>query len=336
MQEVFSLFKRFLRPFGIVFIFGYQAFGGGYYDATAKISAFYNHGKYDSIYNLCDVVFHRSISKEQLGSFFKDIYSRNGNIKSFDSIGFKLPATAVFKVYFEKGQLELNLSLDEENLISSLFFLPVKVTENQTDTTTVLNKTPIGLPFNSREQWYVFWGGSTLAQNYHNNTPQQKYAYDFIITDEKGLSHFGNGSRNEDYYDYGKKILAAADGEVVEVIDGVLENEPGKMNPFSAIGNAIIIKVGEEEYITYAHLKTYSILVKPGDKVNKGQIIGQCGNSGNSSEPHLHFQMQDAPDIAQGKGIKMRFGKLILYKKMETANMQNYSPVKGDKVSAGE
>ena len=101
--------------------------------------------------------------------------------------------------------------------------------------------------------------------NIYNNVPNQRYACDFLIMDENNFSHFGEGKSNEDYYAYGKQILAAAAGVVTTVVDGVPENIPGQMNPFDASGNSVVIKVADGEYITYTHLKTYSIKVKPGD-----------------------------------------------------------------------
>jgi murein DD-endopeptidase MepM/ murein hydrolase activator NlpD len=81
-----------------------------------------------------------------------------------------------------------------------------------------------------------------------------------------------------------------------------------------------------------AHLKHNSVTVKVGDKVKCGQVIGLCGNSGNSSEPHLHFHVQNTPIIQDGTGIKCYFQKLIL--KGEKEPKINYSPVKDQIISA--
>lgn len=79
--------------------------------------------------------------------------------------------------------------------------------------------------------------------------------------------------KNKDYYCFGKEILAPADGIVIETIDGVRDNKPGSMNPYSAIGNAVVIKHSKNEFSVFAHLKQNSIKVKPKDKVKQGQVI---------------------------------------------------------------
>ena len=125
-------------------------------------------------------------------------------------------------------------------------------------------------------------------------------AADMIIKSADDLSHKGTGRRNEDYLVYGKQILAAASGTVVTAIDGVPDNEPGSMNPSCAVGNCLIIDQGTHEYAVYAHLKPDSLRVHRGDKVRRGQVLALCGNSGNSSEPHLHFHLQDNAVLQDG------------------------------------
>lgn len=189
------------------------------------------------------------------------------------------------------------------------------------------NTTRLSLPF--KGEWFVFWGGDTRKLNIHHDTPNQKFAFDFCIMDKNGKSHRGKGRKNEDYYCYGKEILAPADGKVIEVIDGVRENKPGSMNPYSAVGNAVVIEHSEQEISIFAHLKFGSIKVKRGDRIRAGKSIGTCGNSGNSSEPHLHYHLQDNPIMQEGKGIKCFFQKVKVEKMKRKIN---YSPIKGDKV----
>lgn len=192
------------------------------------------------------------------------------------------------------------------------------------------NKTILFLPI--RGEWFVFWGGDNKKLNIHHDTPNQKYAFDFCIVDRNGNSHRGKGRRNENYYCYGEEIFAPADGTVIEVIDGVRENKPGSMNSYSAVGNAVVIKHGNQEISIFAHLKPGSIKVKIGERVKVGQFVGRCGNSGNSSEPHFHYHLQDNPIIQNGKGIKCFFQKVKVEKNGKKILKRNYSPIKGDKV----
>ena len=120
---------------------------------------------------------------------------------------------------------------------------------------------------------------------------------------------------------------------MTEVIDGVRDNKPGSMNPYSAVGNAVFIEHNKRETSVLAHLKFGTIKVKVGDEVRAKQFIGFCGNSGNSSEPHLHYHLQDNPTMQEGKGIKCFFQKLKITKNGKRVGKINYSPIKGEIIS---
>jgi murein DD-endopeptidase MepM/ murein hydrolase activator NlpD len=106
------------------------------------------------------------------------------------------------------------------------------------------------------------------------------------------------------------------------------------MNPYSALGNAVFIQHRENEVSVLAHLKLDSVKVKVGDKVARGQLIGLCGNSGNSSEPHLHYHLQNTPIIQDGTGIKCLFEKVKITVNGQEQLKTNYSPVKEDIITA--
>lgn len=77
-------------------------------------------------------------------------------------------------------------------------------------------------------------------------------------------------------------------------------------------GNYIVIKHGESEYSTLAHLKCGSIKVSVGERVKKGQTLALCGNSGSSTEPHLHFQLQTGPSFYTSAGLPVRFDNIMI------------------------
>lgn len=193
------------------------------------------------------------------------------------------------------------------------------------------NTTKLSLPFNG--EWFVFWGGDTKRQNIHRDAPSQRFAFDFGTVDKTGKTHKGDGKKNEDYYAFGKEILAPANGIIIDVIEGVRDNEPGFMNPYSAVGNCVVAKHNKQEISILCHFKFGSIKVKVGEKVKTRQLLGLCGNSGNSSEPHLHYHLQDNPIIQDGKGIKCFFQKLKITKKGKQVVKINYSPIKGEIIS---
>jgi len=183
------------------------------------------------------------------------------------------------------------------------------------------------LPF--KGEWSVTWGGDTKEQNYHVESVAQKNAFDILIKDEQGSTHKGSGEANEDYYAFGKELYAPCDGEVVLVVDGVKDNIPGVLNPIYIPGNTVIIKTANGEFAFFAHFKQNSISVKQGQKIVTGELLGLCGNSGNSSEPHLHFHLQNVEDMTKATGAKCYFDKL----KVNGSLKSDYSPVKGEKIS---
>ncbi|MCC5878820.1 MAG: M23 family metallopeptidase [Idiomarina sp.] len=179
-----------------------------------------------------------------------------------------------------------------------------------TDPANYQTKVSYHLPF--KGEWLVCNGGLTEATSHSWGVLAQRYAYDFFKADDEYRRHRGRGTKLTDYYCYGEDILAAADGTVVKVFDGV-RDAPLVGYGFADFlcrhfgGNHVIIKHADGEYGFYAHLIPSSICVQEGQQVKQGQAIGQCGHSGHSSEPHLHFHLQDTPSIFSSMGLPIRF-----------------------------
>lgn len=168
------------------------------------------------------------------------------------------------------------------------------------------------LPFHGT--WTVVNGGVDRQTSHSWSLVAQRYAYDFVITGDDGLSHTGAGERPEDYHCFGQPILAAADGEVVSLRDDVVDD--GRCGSCwidwrtrDIRGNYVVIKHAAGVYSLSAHLQQGSIAVAVGDHVQRGQVIGRCGNTGHSTEPHLHFQVQDHPDFYLAVGLPIRFAQ---------------------------
>lgn len=141
----------------------------------------------------------------------------------------------------------------------------------------------------------------------------QRYAIDFIQIGNNGTSYNGNEMKNSSYFCYGKEILSVAAGTVVKVKDGIPENVPHaakravEMTMETIGGNHVVVDIGNGSYAFYAHLIPGSLKVKQGDKVSAGQVLGKIGNSGNSTEPHLHFHIVDKPSFLGGNGLPYAF-----------------------------
>lgn len=138
----------------------------------------------------------------------------------------------------------------------------------------------------------------------------QRFAIDFLQLE--GISSFaGDPSDNASYFIHGDDILAAAPGQVVAVRDGVLENDPTQPLPElsldEATGNFVVQDLGEGRFALYAHLQPGSLRVRPGERIRRGQVLGLVGNTGNSTEPHLHFQVMDGPEPLASDGLPYVF-----------------------------
>jgi len=186
---------------------------------------------------------------------------------------------------------------------------------------------PVTFRFPLQGAWYVAAGPSFHTQ--HRWGVQEEFAFDIIRVGTDGRSYRGTGARFSDYYAYGQPVLAAADGQVVAATDGAAEHPEAMRRPdetdqaymerlqadqakrlaeglAGVVGNYVTIAHGGV-YSTAAHLQPGSVLVKPGDLVKAGQVIGKLGSSGNSTEPHLHWQVCDGPDPLACAGLPATF-----------------------------
>lgn len=141
----------------------------------------------------------------------------------------------------------------------------------------------------------------------------QRYAIDWVQLYPDGRTFQGDRLDNKNYRDYGADVHSVADGVVTEVKDGIPQNTPGATSRAVPItletigGNHVVVKVADGVYAGYMHMQPGSIRVRVGDKVTRGQVLGLLGNSGNSSEPHLHFQLCNASSTLACEGIPYAF-----------------------------
>ena len=314
--------------FSLLFTFlGFNSFAqtetAAYKTIADKFGLHYNAGNYDSIFSMLDVIMQNALPPEKTNEFFTGLKAQAGQIKKKEFIKYSNGTVAVYKTNFERALFAINISVDKNLKINGLFVKPF-VDESQSQ--TLRNATKLILPFN--DEWTVVWGGDTKELNYHVVSPAQKNAFDIVITDAKRNSYKTDGIANEDYYAFGKELVAPCDGEIVLVVDGVKDNVPGEMNKFNVGGNTVIIKTVNNEYLVLCHFKHQSIKVKEGQKIKQGELLGLCGNTGNSSEPHLHFHIQNIEDLNTATGVKCYFEKLSVNGQVK----QDYSPIKNEKI----
>mgnify|MGYP000070402248 CR=1 FL=1 len=293
---------------------------GNYKQVSTKFVSFFNASKNDSIVAMFSSEMNAALPIEKFTQFSAGLKLQLGSIKKIRFVRLQ-SASALYETTFDNAVLGMTITLNPKNEIAGLLFKPYTEAKE-----IIRNNTKMKLPF--KGEWSVTWGGDTKEQNYHVESVAQKNAFDFLIYDEKGLTHKGTGEANEDYYAFGKELYAPCDGEVVLVVDGVKDNIPGVLNPIYIPGNTVIIKTATGEYAFFAHFKQNSIVVKQGQKVSTGALLGLCGNSGNSSEAHLHFHIQNIEDMNKATGAKSYFSEIVVNGNLK----KDYSTIKGEKV----
>lgn len=161
----------------------------------------------------------------------------------------------------------------------------------------------VALSSPTREPWLVMHGTGAFLTNHHHFAGSQKFAMD-SIPEADGVKI---GNTDLEIYDaFGADLLAPCDGEVIEVEASLPDQPIGGSDLNNLAGNYLIIKKEEGVFVLLAHMKNGSAAVKPGDVVKAGQVIGQCGNSGNSSQPHLHLQAMTKPDLLSDESEPLR------------------------------
>jgi urea transporter len=185
---------------------------------------------------------------------------------------------------------------------------------------------PVKLPF------FGTWTITQAHDGEHTHKAEWRYAWDFVITDSENSQYKGNGDALTDYFCFDKAILAPADGVVEHVEDNIPDNKIGEVNIRENWGNTVIIKHNDNLYTSLSHLKSGSIKVKSGERVREGDIIGNCGNSGRSPYPHLHFQFQSTPYIGSST-LYYPFSYYIIHTGNEFELTQFKIPEKDQKIS---
>ncbi|MFE2044669.1 M23 family metallopeptidase [Streptomyces sp. NPDC059477] len=150
--------------------------------------------------------------------------------------------------------------------------------------------------------------------------------------------------RNTDFPAFGAPLVSVADATVVRVSDGQRDHLSRNSLPalvylmiieatvrelagaHRILGNHLVLDLGDGHYALYAHMKRGSVTVREGDRVRAGQLLARCGNSGNSTEPHLHFQLMDGPDPVAARGIPFHWRGIGVPRNRETFQAPREQP----------
>ena len=192
---------------------------------------------------------------------------------------------------------------------------------------------PVVVELPLRGQWTVEQTPAHRIPSHGTDILGMRYAYDFVRTDERGRLHPAGsvrwlvaGGATRECFGWGEPVLAATAGEVCVAVDDVAERDRvhpvrdavtalgvarrygrgAPVDPRDLAGNHVIVRTGAV-FALYAHLVAGSVTVGPGEHVAVGDQIGRVGHSGNSTAPHLHFQLMDQVDPRRAAGVPCAF-----------------------------
>lgn len=188
----------------------------------------------------------------------------------------------------------------------------------ETHDSSIPTTQPVELEFPLKgDDFCVVHGGSGEITNHHSSVPAQKYALDIVQLNSFGFRAQKLSPKNlNDFIIFGSVVYSPCDGTVIEAIGQFEDQELMTMNPDNPVGNYVAIaKKNSDVVIILGHFKKESIRVKKGEVLQKGQPIALVGNSGNTTEPHLHIHAMKnftGDFIFTGEGVPMTFNKRFL------------------------
>ncbi|MEU7107792.1 M23 family metallopeptidase [Streptomyces sp. NPDC046215] len=186
-------------------------------------------------------------------------------------------------------------------------------------------RTPVEVDPPVTGRWYALNSPATKTPSHGTHAYGQTYAIDLVAdpedTPRPAFGWWPLARRSTAFPAFGQPVLAVADATVVHAGDRLRDHTftrnsvPALLliliegqfreiaGPGRLLGNHLVLDLGNGTYAMYAHLQRGSLTVRAGDRVRAGQEIARCGNTGNSTEPHVHFQLMDRPDVLAARGV---------------------------------
>ena len=299
-----------------------------------KVISLWNVENYDDIFAMFSKAMARVLDFEETKTFFGSRLSKYGKVTNR---AYKETATKYisYDITFEKGTATFNFGIDKDKKINYLLFRNEKATATEKilgeNDPVDIKTSPTHFIFPSTGTWNTLWGGKTKEENYHVRTQIYLGAYDFYIVGESKHTYKKTKGVLSEYYCYKMPLYAPCDGTVVNVVNDAPEYNPPERNSKGGVGNTVKIKTVNNEYLVIAHMSTGTVAVKVGQKVKQGDYLGKCGNSGNSSEPHIHIHLQNQENNSGAIGLQIQFSDIIV----NGEKKDKWSPIRFEKVSNG-
>ncbi|RSS43563.1 M23 family metallopeptidase [Streptomyces sp. WAC08241] len=202
---------------------------------------------------------------------------------------------------------------------------PVEVDPPVAGRWTALNSPADRTPSHGTHQYGQTYAIDILAEAEEGERPRPSFAWLWPVA-----------RRSEDFPAFGAPLFAVADATVVHAEDGQRDHLSRNSLPAflyllvfegvarvlagarRIVGNHLILDLGNGTYAVYAHLRRGSLTVRAGDRVTAGQRLARCGNSGNSTEPHVHFHLMNGPDLDTARGVPFTWRGVGVPKNEET------------------
>lgn len=276
-----------------------------------EVSDYLIHAKTSLLYATFSPEMKKSSSTEKMAAFSRQLSTTLGTETKLVAEAFEPNMLRPTTVYTRLSQFSKSkapvitaVSIDEQGLVdspprfASAPDVPPDAYANYKD------KVQLRLPFQGN--WMVYQGGRTLFDNGFAASEDSRYASVFVLLKD-GSPFAEDATKNENFYCFGQPVLAPGEGTVVRVQDGYPDGQPGKPMMETGKGNYVVIAHGNSEFSVLSALKNGSTKVKRGDKVKAGDVLGQCGNSGSSSVPHVEYRLQNTRGLPFPNSLPAQF-----------------------------
>jgi hypothetical protein len=258
------------------------------------------NGDFEKLYDQTSSEFQAMVTLEEFVQLGEDF---NEGVESYELISeTPIQDMAEYQWISNQGDRGIRSYFAADLTIEGLQLMPISAYPESDGTYT---ENTYRMPI--KEEWFTFWGGTNELVNYHYPLENQRYAYDLVVMKED-TSFDGDPENNESYFAFGKEVAAPLEGIIVSAENNIADNTPNvDTNEEQLLGNHVIIEHENDEYSVIAHSQEGSLQVSEGDTVSAGDIVGLAGNSGNSSEPHIHFHVANGVDWENAASIRIKF-----------------------------